>query len=158
MWGQFHKRYLSHQSPKLHWKLPLQNFSQLSQGPCDLMEPHSITETQLFEPCLHLIIIYSIFTFDLFKWLFNPLWSSDAIWWQRPGSTLAQVMACHLTAPNHYLNRCWLIVSKVSGIHLRAISQKVSKPLITSLKISYQKFIEISQAHWVNSVWSIDTI
>ena len=28
--------------------------------------------------------------------------------WHRPGSTLAQVMACCLTAPRHYLNQCWL--------------------------------------------------
>ena len=36
-----------------------------------------------------------------------------AIWQQRSGSTLAQVMACCLTAPSHYLNQCWLIISKV---------------------------------------------
>ena len=29
------------------------------------------------------------------------------------GSTLAQVMACCLTARSHYLNQCWLIISKV---------------------------------------------
>ena len=54
---------------------------------------------------------------------FNSLRPSDAIWWQRSGSTLAQVMACCLTAPSHYLNQCWLIISIVrpSGIHLRAI-------------------------------------
>ena len=38
---------------------------------------------------------------------------SDTIWRHRSGSTLAQVMACCLTAPNHYLNQCWLIISKV---------------------------------------------
>ena len=38
---------------------------------------------------------------------------SDTIWWQRSGSTLAQVMACCLTAPSHYLNQCWLIISEV---------------------------------------------
>ena len=27
-------------------------------------------------------------------------------------STLAQVMACCLTAPSHYLNQCWLIISE----------------------------------------------
>ena len=43
----------------------------------------------------------------------NLLWPSDAIWWQRSGSTLAQVMACCLTAPSHYLNQCWLIISEV---------------------------------------------
>ena len=43
----------------------------------------------------------------------NSLGPSDAIWWQRSGSTLVQVMACCLTAPSHYLNQCWLIISKV---------------------------------------------
>ena len=39
----------------------------------------------------------------------NSLGPSDTIWWQRSVSTLAQVMACCLTAPNHYLIQCWLI-------------------------------------------------
>ena len=33
------------------------------------------------------------------------LGSSDAIWWHRSGSILAQVMACCLMAPSHYLNQ-----------------------------------------------------
>ena len=41
----------------------------------------------------------------------NSLWPSDAIWRQKSGSTLARVMACCLTAPRHYLNQCWLILS-----------------------------------------------
>ena len=44
--------------------------------------------------------------------LTNSLGPSGAIWRQRSGSTLPQVMACCLTAPSHYLNQCWLI-SKV---------------------------------------------
>ena len=43
----------------------------------------------------------------------NPLWPGDVIWRQGSRSTLAQVMACCLTAPSHYLNQCWLIISKV---------------------------------------------
>ena len=43
----------------------------------------------------------------------NTLWRSDAIRWQGTESTLAQVMACCLTASSHYLNQCWLIISKV---------------------------------------------
>ena len=31
----------------------------------------------------------------------NTLWPSDDIWWQGSWSTLAQVMACCLTAPSH---------------------------------------------------------
>ena len=43
---------------------------------------------------------------------FNSLGPSEAIWWWRFWSTLVQVMACCLTAPSHYLNQCWLIISK----------------------------------------------
>ena len=45
--------------------------------------------------------------------MLNSLWPSDTIWRQRSGSTLAQAMACCLTAPSHYLNQCWLIISGV---------------------------------------------
>ena len=43
----------------------------------------------------------------------NSLWPSDTIWRHKSGSTLAQLMACCLTAPSHYLNQCWLIISRV---------------------------------------------
>ena len=46
------------------------------------------------------------------QWV-NSLWPSDAIWRQRSGWTLVQLMACCLTAPSHYLKHCWLIISKV---------------------------------------------
>ena len=42
----------------------------------------------------------------------SPL-PSDAIWWHRSGSILAQVMACCLMAPSHYMNQCWLPISEV---------------------------------------------
>ena len=32
---------------------------------------------------------------------------------KRSGATLAQVMAWCLTAPSHYLNQCWLVISEV---------------------------------------------
>ena len=39
----------------------------------------------------------------------NSLWSCDAMWRHNFGSTLAQVMACCLMAPSHYLNQCYSI-------------------------------------------------
>ena len=42
----------------------------------------------------------------------NSLWLSDSIWQHRIGSTLAQVMACCLLAPSHYLNQCWFVIIK----------------------------------------------
>ena len=46
------------------------------------------------------------------QWI-NSLGPCDAIWQCRSVSTLAQAMACCLTASSHYLNQCWLIISKV---------------------------------------------
>ena len=45
--------------------------------------------------------------------IINSLGPSDSIWCWRSWSTLVQVMACCLTAPSHYLNQCWLLISKV---------------------------------------------
>ena len=43
----------------------------------------------------------------------DSFWPSDALWQHEYGSTVAQVMACSLTAPSHYLNQCWLIINHV---------------------------------------------
>ena len=60
----------------------------------------------------------------------NSLWPSDAMWRQRTVSTLAQVMACFLTAPSHYLNQCWRIMNLVLWHHTEnnfiGISQNIN--------------------------------
>ena len=54
------------------------------------------------------------FCCNLVNWVYiKSLGPSDAIWHWRSWSRLVQVMACCLTAPSHYLNQCWLIISKV---------------------------------------------
>ena len=69
--------------------------------------------------CFGLFLFFSLFFFfirlreDLSASMVKSLRPSDAIWRHRFGSTLAQVMACCLMAPSHYLNQCWLIVSEV---------------------------------------------
>ena len=71
----------------------------------------------------------------------NSLWPNDTIRRHRSGSTLAQVMACCLTAPSHYLNQCWLIISKV----LYHLSEDLIKGVLkvpmskASLKIEFLK-------------------
>ena len=71
---------------------------------------------------------------------FNSLWPSDAIWRQRSGSTLAQVMACCLTAPSHYLNQCWLIISKVLWHSSEdIITRRFEDTIIKRLKIRFLK-------------------
>ena len=39
------------------------------------------------------------------RWV-NSLWPGDAKWSHITGSTLAQVIACYLMTPSHYLNQC----------------------------------------------------
>ena len=45
--------------------------------------------------------------------LFNSLRPIDPIWWHRSEATLAQVIACCLTEPSHFLNRCWIQINEV---------------------------------------------
>ena len=73
-------------------------------------------------------------------WWVNSLWPSNAIRRQGTESILAQVMACCPTAPSHYLNQCWLIISKFqwhsSGGALSWEDLKISISK-TRLKIPY---------------------
>ena len=67
----------------------------------------------------------------------------------RSGSKLAQVMACCLTAPSHYLNQCWLIISKVQwhsyqGNFTRDAST-VGQWLKSVWKLHIYNFLQISQ-------------
>ena len=64
----------------------------------------------------------------------NSLWPSYTIRRQGTESTMAQVMACCLTAPSHYLNQCWLIISKVLWHSSEGIIMRISK---TRLKIPF---------------------
>ena len=46
------------------------------------------------------------------RWV-DSLWPSDDIGRQTSWSTLAQVMACCLMAPSHYLNQCLLTINEI---------------------------------------------
>ena len=70
----------------------------------------------------------------------NSLWPSGTIWQHRPGSTLAQGMACCLMASGHYLNQCWLhhqwgpmsfILGQFQKRYLSHRSQKFAWKLLT---------------------------
>ena len=71
------------------------------------------------------------------RWV-KSLWPGDAIWRQGSRSTLVQAMAWCLTAPSHYLNQCWLIITKVQlcssegnfAWDIIAISHKISLKII----------------------------
>ena len=74
--------------------------------------------------------------------LFNSLWPSDVIWWQGSWSILAQVMACCVMPPKHYLNQYWLVISKLRWRSSDSISQEIPQSSITnvSLKITFLNF------------------
>ena len=86
----------------------------------------------------------------------NSLRPSDAIWRHRSGSTLAQLLACCLTAPSHYLNQCWLIISKVlwhssAGDFIRDTSATIHYKF--SLKFSFLKFkFKSPRGQWVKMI------
>ena len=79
---------------------------------------------------------------SLVRFITCSLWPSDAIWRHGSWSTLVQVMVCCLTAPSHYLNQCWLIITHYGPVHQRAISIEISQPTVTkiSLKIIFLRF------------------
>ena len=74
-----------------------------SSSPVRPAKPRDVTLMSHRLGCVHFGLILS----DI-----NSLWPNDTIWRHASGSTLAPVMACCLTAPSHYLNHCWLIISK----------------------------------------------
>ena len=86
--------------------------------------------------------------------LLNSLWPSDVIRRQGTESTLAQVMACCLMAPSHYLNQCWLIFSKVLWHSSEGIIIRRSEDTNQKIKIENYIFRILSRSprgQWVDS-------
>ena len=81
-------------------------------------------------------------------------WSSDAIWWQRSGSTLAQVMACCLMAPSHCLNQCWLSISEVSWHSPESNFTENAQDILSMIwawKLWIWYFSHITERQWVKT-------
>ena len=91
------------------------NFSEILSEICTfsfkkMLLKMSSAKWHQFCLCFNVLRHLTSLTHQLFV---NSLWPSGAIWRYRSGSTLAQVMACCLMAPSHYLNQCWLIINEV---------------------------------------------
>ena len=87
------------------------------------------------------------------RWV-NSLWPSDAIRRQGTESTLAQVMACCLTAPSHYLNQCWLIIGKVQWHSSADYFTRYTSPINHHHQLEnclYQFSFKSPRDQWVNS-------
>ena len=95
----------------------------IHRGPVN--SPHKWPVTRKMFPFDDVIMYYSdgsweaymcqmlqkVYPYRADSWIL--LCPEEAIWRHESGSTLAQVMACCLTAPRHCLNYCWFLISKV---------------------------------------------
>ena len=144
-----------------------QIYTPLITNICD----YTVTASKIIRSMLHSItewgvcvtsstsIAASCFTTLTFFFIWNALWSSDAIWRNRSGSTLAQAIAC-LTAPSHYLNQCWHIIGGASDIHPKGIciadTQDINHKM--SLNITYLKLLPNLPDSKELTAYCIDTI
>ena len=69
-----------------------------------------ITSLYWFMPWL-LVNVCMAYYGTIVSLILNSLWPGDAICQQISWSLLAQVMACCLMVPSHYLSQCWLAIS-----------------------------------------------
>ena len=86
---------------------------------------------------------------ELKSMLFNSLWPSDTVCQHRTWSSLVQVMACSQTAPSHYLNQCWLIISEVlwhSTQAQRTISWEMLKLSILDMSLKMTTVMYLLEA------------
>ena len=79
----------------------------------------------------------------------SSLWPCDTIWRYRSESTLAQVMACCLIAPSHYLYQCWCIIE----VQCRSSQGNSTRDTST---INHQNYLskmssKSPRGHWVNN-------
>ena len=111
--------------------------------------------------CLSPILMFRITHDWIVTWIhgcvpINSTWPSDAIWRQRSRSTLAQVMACCLTAPSHYLNQCWLII--INEVQRHSLGRNVMRdvPTDNSLTLdlnvlkSYGNYLQFQTHNYVS--------
>ena len=87
----------------------------------------------------------------IYIYILNSLCPNDTQW-HRCGSTLTQVMACCLIVPSPNVD---FSLVRFCGIHLRAISQGVSKLLfcIISLKSTLLNLLShLPGAEWINTL------
>ena len=68
----------------------------------------------------------------------KSVWLNGNIWRHRSWWTLAQIVACCLTALSHYLNQYWLIIAKVQ-CH-RSESNPQTPIIIINFEITHLKF------------------
>ena len=115
----------------------------------------------------HLQIIFNSRTMRKIK----LLWPSNAIWWHKLRSTLAQVMACCLIATSHYLNQCSLIINGIlwyspknnfTGVFFKLIlpvdimttSCEISLRWVPQNLIKWSVLVQVMTCHLFGTIWT----
>ena len=105
------------------------------------------------EPCWLKYMSYGV-TLPKLQWV-DSLWPGDALWRHGTRPTLAQVMACCLTTPSHYLNQCWLIIHEVpwhssQGIIIRRY-EDTNQSINEIENCSFKMASRSPRGQWVNT-------
>ena len=98
------------------------------------------------------ISLYHTISVGSIGYVINSLCPSDAIWGHRSGSTLAQVMACCLMAPSHYLDQCWIII-KGALQHSTDSSFTSGHELNVFRDYTFKIITKSPRGQWVNISW-----
>ena len=87
------------------------------------------------------------------QYILISLCPSDTIGQHRSRSTLAELMACCLVAPNHYLSQCWLTSGRSCGINAKAISWEMLKISILDMNSKIDNTIAVyPRGQWFDTV------
>ena len=120
---------LTHSAWKCHMSTPvlfsIVQYCSANEWAPEFMRPTWVLDRHNLKQCL----IKAIYEALPEMMLINSLWPSEDLWWHRSGSMWAQVMACCLTAPSHYLNH--------SDNHLKAILQGIPQPSTTKISLKF---------------------
>ena len=119
------------------WYIQCLSTAKFDPYPSCLIQLYRFDHSPAGNRCFYLHTKQKLSFHQLLKGMINSLWPSDAIWWHSCGSALAEVMACCLMTPSHYLNQCWLDRSWVRpcGIHLRTISRQMLQISVLDLSL-----------------------
>ena len=98
----------THHFMSVKWFLSLWKKSKYPQYMQTVVTAHTVG---VLRTCFTLLVLWLALVNSTNN--LNSLWPSDAIWWEGSRLILVQVMTCCPTAPSHYLDQCWHIITKV---------------------------------------------
>ena len=82
----------------------------------------------------------------------------DAFWRHKSMSTMALVMACCLTAPSHYMNQCWLIISQALWYSPKSNFIGIAEDINLGNKpdnYTFKIILASARGQWVNQYYRI---